>query len=184
MRNEFGSNRPNISRSGVEATVKWYNPTKGFGFVQLEDGDGDAFLHASVLGRAGLETIDQGAKITCDVADGQRGLQVAAISHVEPGDPSDFQQGGFGGGGGGHRGGGYGGHREREPLEEVEGTVKFFNAAKGYGFVSPDDGGKDVFVSVRTLKRQGLETLDTDQRVRLFCRQGDRGPMAERVELV
>jgi CspA family cold shock protein len=62
--------------------------------------------------------------------------------------------------------------------------VKFFDAAKGYGFITPDDGGKDVFVSARTLGRVGLTTLENNQRVKMLVRQGQKGPMADQVELI
>ncbi|MDH3473384.1 MAG: cold shock domain-containing protein, partial [Rhodospirillales bacterium] len=55
---------------------------------------------------------------------------------------------------------------------------------KGFGFVTPDDGGKDVFVSSRTLERIGLATLESNQRVRLTTRMGQKGPMAENVEII
>ena len=68
--------------------------------------------------------------------------------------------------------------------EVVEGRVKFFNVEKGFGFVIPDNGGKDVFVSGRTLERFGIGALEPNQRVRLQTRMGQKGPMAEHVELI
>ncbi|HKY95653.1 MAG TPA: cold-shock protein, partial [Kiloniellales bacterium] len=93
------------------------------------------------------------------------------------------------GGGGydrGPRGGGgfAGGDRGGPPATSVQGTVKFFDAAKGYGFITPDDGGKDVFVSARTLGRVGLTTLENNQRVKMLVRMGQKGPMADSVELL
>ena len=66
----------------------------------------------------------------------------------------------------------------------VEGVVKFFNNEKGFGFIIPDDGGKDVFISARTLTRAGIDSLEAQQRVRVTTRLGQKGPMAERVELL
>src|ERR1041384_7566345 len=62
----------------IEATVKWFNPEKGFGFVELSDGSGDAFLHASVLGRIGATSVNPGDTLEVRVAPGQRGPQVTA----------------------------------------------------------------------------------------------------------
>jgi len=62
--------------------------------------------------------------------------------------------------------------------------VKFFDAGKGFGFVTPDGGGKDVFVSARILTKAGIGTLETDQRVRVSTRMGPKGPMAEDVTLI
>jgi CspA family cold shock protein len=182
--------------SNVTAQVKWYNPNKGFGFVQPNDGGGDAFLHASVLGQAGYQELGEGDTITCDIAPGARGPQVVAIYGVERSEQQP-RGGGFGGGYGGGRsgGGGYGGGRSDGggygggggfdgPMETVDGTVKFFDAGKGFGFVTPDGGGKDVFVSARILTKVGIGTLETDQRVRVSTRMGPKGPMAEDVELI
>ncbi len=154
-------------RSQVSAVVKWYNPNKGFGFVQPEDGSPDAFLHASLVAQAGHQDLADGSTLVCDIAEGPRGPQVAAIHSVEP--PTEpvlrSRSRQFGG-------------------EVVEGTVKFFNAEKGFGFITPDAGGKDVFVSARTLNRAGIAMLESDQRVRVTTRMGQKGPMAERVELL
>ena len=69
----------------VRATVKWYNPTKGFGFVTPNDGSPDVFLHVSVVEQAGLQSLDEGAILVCDLADGQKGAQVSTIHSVEAG---------------------------------------------------------------------------------------------------
>jgi cold shock protein len=168
-------------RTGVSALVKWYNPTKGFGFVQPEDGSPDAFLHASLVAQSGHEDLPEGTALICDIAEGPRGPQVAAIQSVEP--PSEpvmrsrppRRPGGFGGGGG---------YAAAAEGDVVEGVVKFFNNEKGFGFIIPDDGGKDVFISARTLTRAGINSLEAQQRVRVTTRLGQKGPMAERVELL
>ena len=64
------------------------------------------------------------------------------------------------------------------------GTVKFFNTAKGYGFISPEGGGKDVFVHATTLERSGLNELAEGQRVRMQISQGQKGPEARSIELL
>lgn len=175
-----------ISQEGVNATVKWFNRTKGFGFVQRDDGLPDAFLHISVVQDAGHRELPEGTVMICNIAEGNKGPQVAEIvriDHLPDIPPEPHRDGGYGGGhdhGGGHYGGGQGGGAS----ETVEGRVKFFNAERGFGFVIPDGGGQDVFVSVRTLERLGLMTLEPNQRVRLYCRMGHKGPMAESIELL
>src|SRR3954453_6980789 len=80
----FGSLRiPRPFATNVRATLKWYNPTKGFGFVSPNDGSPDVFLHVSVVEQAGLQSLDEGSTIVCDLADGQKGAQVSAIHGVE-----------------------------------------------------------------------------------------------------
>ncbi len=66
----------------------------------------------------------------------------------------------------------------------MEGTVKFYNHEKGFGFVVPDGGGKDVFVSARVLAHAGIQVLNPDQRVRMMTRMGQKGPMADSVEII
>ncbi len=164
---------PQLVQERVSATVKWFNASKGFGFVQIEGGDDDAFLHASVL-QPGI-VLNEGAKLVCDVSQGQRGLQVATVHDIEAGSGPAMGGGGgamdadFGGGGMG-------------PSERIDGTVKFYNAAKGFGFVVPDNGGRDVFISAATLARAGLAGLEPRQRVRIGVKVGQKGPMAHSVE--
>lgn len=157
-----------VSEQGVSATVKWFNPTKGFGFVKRDEDSPDIFLHISVLQRCGHQTLPNGAVILCDISEGRRGPQVAAITDVEslPEGPVDEPPIADG------------------PSEVVEARVKFFNADKGFGFAIPEDGGRDVFISARTLERTGLATLQPNQRVRLQTRMGQKGPLAESLEIL
>ena len=154
-----------ITHHEITAVVKWFNPTKGFGFVQPTDGSPDAFMHVSVVERSGHNTLPQGATIVCDLCSGQKGPQVAAVHRVEsmPEAPP---------------------HDEGGEASEVDGTVKFYNGEKGFGFVVPDGGGKDVFVSARVLERAGIRDLEPDQRLRMMTRMGQKGPMADSVELI
>ena len=177
MSTPYGSDRSEITHHQITATVKWFNPTKGFGFVQPSDGSSDAFLHISVVERSGHQQLPEGATIVCDLAAGQKGPQVAEIHRVESmpeAPPFGGHRGGQGAGHGGARGEG----------TEIEGTVKFYNAEKGFGFIVPDDGGKDVFISARVLERAGMRNLGPDQRVRVFARSGQKGPTADRIEII
>lgn len=162
-------------QSGVTATVKWFNATKGFGFVAFTDGTPDAFLHISVVERAGMRDISPGTTLVCDVEVGPKGPQVAEIQSVDASTAAaSAMDGGFATG----RSGGGGGD------ETIEGIVKFFSPDKGFGFVTPDAGGKDVFVGVGALQRSGLDLLDSGQRVRMHTRMGKKGPMAQQVEVL
>ena len=162
--------QPEITHREITAVVKWFNPTKGFGFVQPSDGSPDAFMHVSVVTRSGIRHLPQGATIICDLCAGPKGPQVASVHRVESmPEAEEF----FGG-----DQGGYGGQTD------VEGTVKFYNREKGFGFVVPDDGSKDVFVSARVLERAGMQGLEPEQRVRMSTRMGQKGPMAEGIEIL
>ncbi len=181
------------------ATVKWFNAEKGFGFVELEGGGGDAFLHISVLSRVGYQTVSPGATLRVSVSPGQKGPQIADVVSV---DESTATPGG-GGGGGGAGGGGGGGYAgggggagggfdrprpsARQPVDmstavEMRGTVKWFNSEKGFGFVMPDGGGKDVFVHISALNRGGMSGLEPNQTVKMQVADGRRGPEAVSVE--
>lgn len=182
-----GFRAPEITKSNVTATVKWFNPTKGFGFVSPEDGSPDAFLHVSAVQAAGYDSLEEGTTITCDLARGPKGPQVANIHTVDASTASrSVRPARPGAGGGFDRGGPRGGYDSWGDSsgggEEVEGTVKWFNADKGFGFITPSTGGKDVFVHVNVLRRSGMQTLQEGDQVRVTVRQGQKGPEAGKVE--
>jgi len=154
------------AKSGVTAKVKWFNPAKGFGFVAPTDGTPDAFLHVSVVQRAGLRTLRQGATIICDLATGPRGPQVSVIERVDDSTVQDDLP-------------------EAENGEEtvLDGEIKFFAVDKGYGFGMPD-GGDDVFIGIGALQRSNLDRLESGQHVRMHVRPGKKGPMAVRIEIL
>jgi CspA family cold shock protein len=63
----------------------------------------------------------------------------------------------------------------------AQGTVKWFNAEKGFGFITPDGGGQDLFVHHTAIQSQGFRTLDENQRVSFDVTQGPKGPQASNV---
>jgi cold shock protein len=66
----------------------------------------------------------------------------------------------------------------------AQGTVKWFNAEKGYGFIAQDGGGADVFVHYSAIQSSGFRTLEENQRVEFEVTQGQKGPQAEQVRPV
>jgi len=64
------------------------------------------------------------------------------------------------------------------------GTVKWFNEDKGYGFITPDDGGKDLFAHFREIQTSGFKTLKENQRVQFEVTQGQKGPQASSISIV
>ena len=168
------------SRSGFgsqRATVKWFNATKGFGFVTLDDGS-DAFCHASALATLPSAELPQGATVFCEVAQGQRGMQVTTVFSVDLSTAEAQPSRGPGGP-----------RPQRGPRESGaagpmgDGHVKFFNEQKGFGFVVPETGGTDVYVHASALRRSGIPTLMPEQRVRFSTRQGMKGVEVDRIEL-
>src|SRR3546814_12933483 len=85
MTHDHDFDRDEITHRNVKAVVKWFNVTKGFGFVQLSEGAPDAFLHISVVERTGNSDLAEGTAIVCDLMQGRKGLQVADIHSVEIG---------------------------------------------------------------------------------------------------
>jgi cold shock protein len=166
------------SGAAIEAVVKWFNGDKGFGFVELADRSGDAFLHAAVLEAAGHATVNPGSKLNVQVGVGQRGPQVTAVLAVDASAgaaarssarssakaPSD---------------------RDRPAAaSSIEGTVKWFNADKGFGFVVCEDGQKDVFVHASIVERAGLRGLDEGQRLAMRVVNTKKGREAISITLI
>jgi CspA family cold shock protein len=154
----------------LSATVKWFNPEKGFGFVAMGDGSGDAFLHCAVLQRAGHDSVNEGASLEVRVGPGQKGLQVTEVVSVDQSTAAPSRAPRAPAGPRGDRAAPSG------PSVETTGTVKWFNPTKGFGFIAPQDGGKDIFVHMSVLGN--LRTLNEGQVVRVSVRQGAKGPEA------
>ena len=154
----------------VEAKVKWFNASKGFGFVTMADGSPDAFLPMAILRRAGYEDVREGASITCEVGAGAKGPLVTNVLNI---DLSTAVAPGLGVD-----------RRGTRPSSTMEGAVKWFEPDKGYGFVSPDGGGKDVFIHITALRRSGLDSLMPGQRVRVEVVDGRKGLEADHISLL
>ena len=150
----------NSSAPAVDALVKWFKADKGYGFVELAGGQGDAFLHANALHAAGHDTVPAGAKLRVQVGAGAKGAQVTRVLEVDtagvverPQRPSSD------------------GMRPRRVAPDpstavsVTGKVKWFDDAKGFGFVASEDGGKDVFVHISILGPAGISHLAEGQQV-------------------
>ena len=160
----------------VRVTVKWYNPDKGFGFVGLASG-GDAFLHVSVVERSGNTTVPPGATLEVRIGAGHKGQQVTEILSVDTNtagqEPARRPR------------------PERPPYQPADqaaveeiGTVKFYAAEKGFGFIMRDRGGKDIFVHASALNRAGISELAEGQRVAVDMVEGGKGPEAVSIRLI
>ena len=176
----FGT-RPRFNRAPVEApsgppvsgVVKWFSPEKGFGFVELSDGSGDAFLHGSVLAQRRINAVQPGETLEVRVGPGHKGSHVTEVLGVDSSTAVPTAP---------PRSGAQARTLDGPSVQET-GTVKWFNADRGYGFIAPNGGGRDVFVHVSALERSGIEGLDEGQTVVVDVVEGRKGPEAARLRL-
>jgi CspA family cold shock protein len=143
-----------------KGVVKFFNTQKGFGFIQREDGGEDVFVHISSVERAGLEGLAEGQGLEFTLVD--RGGKVSASDLVVLGDVIAVAK------------------REAAPQrsltgEKANGTVKFFNSMKGFGFITRDDGQPDAFVHISAVERSGLSNLNEGDRLEFDIEVDRRG---------
>jgi cold shock protein len=145
----------------VEATVKWFSATKGYGFVELADGQRDAFLHLKTLRETGRQTLPSGAKIRVVARAGSRGAEVVRVIDVDTRGAMDRSS-----------------RRstwDPAAASDLTGKVKWFDDARGFGFVAGDDFGRDVFVHSSTLGACGVRGLFEGQTVSMRVVETPKG---------
>lgn len=179
----FGSPEPSAgsasSAATVDAVVKWFKSDKGFGFVELANGSGDAFLHIGALQSAGFETVPPGAKLKVSVGNGMKGAQVTRVFEVDTSGAAErAPQRSFGDAPRPQR-------RAPDPSTavQVSGSVKWFDDNKGFGFVQSNDGGKDVFVHISILGPSGIQHLAEGQAVNMRVVDTPKGREALSISL-
>lgn len=159
----------------VKGRVKWFDTTKGYGFVVTDEGDGDVLLHANVLRNFGRSSVAEGAEIVIDIQETDRGRQVTEIHDIDvpeaeaPAEPP----------------------KEVRPTEVVMGAtvdapllparVKWFDKSKGFGFVNIFGRNEDIFVHMEVLRLYGLSDLQPGEAVCVRIVQGPRGQMAAEI---
>jgi CspA family cold shock protein len=170
---------PLVEGPEADAVVKWFNGQKGFGFVELSDGSGDAFLHIAVLQQSGRQSVLPGSKMRVVTAQGPKGRQVARVIEVDESTASEApRRPPRESGGGPSRA-----PRDLSNAVEMSGTVKWFNTEKGFGFIAPEGGGKDVFIHISVLGRSGVTGLAEGQQVSMRVVETPKGREAVSVSL-
>ena len=165
-----GGMPPQVVGEG-KGVVKFFNPQKGFGFIVRDDGGEDVFVHISAVEQAGLTDLADGQPLEFTLVD--RGGRVSATNLRIEGEPMAVERSGGGAGGAGG-----GGPQRQLTGEKASGTVKFFNAMKGFGFIQRDDGQPDAFVHISAVERAGIPTLNEGDRLEFELEVDRRGKYA------
>lgn len=142
---------------GVLGTVAWYEPAKGYGFITPDGGGAEIFVHSSAIVGGGV--LSQGQQVAFLVVDGEKGPQA---DHLLPLRAQAVQQG--------------------VAFDGADGTVSWYDGDKGFGFITPESGGPDVFVHFRELA-DGLTELGEGDRVTYDSVVSEKGPQARDVRL-
>ena len=152
----------------VRGSVKWFDPSKGFGFIVADSGGPDILLHVNALRNFGQSSVCDRAGIVVSVQQTQRGLQAVEVFEVTPPVDEDGETAGL--------------VEDEEapgaglPLEPAR--VKWFDKVKGFGFANVFGRSEDVFIHMEVLRRSGFAELQPGEAVGLRITDGERGRMA------
>ena len=174
---------PALEERDFAGQVKWFDATRGFGFVIDDRFDGDILIHFSVLKEHGRRSLPEGATITGVAARQQRGFQARSIATIDlstalPTPPRSAHGDGM--------------RSDRSALAQVAGEyepveVKWFNRVKGYGFLvradSPETNHEDIFVHMETVRHADIADLEPEQRLEARIAAGTKGLTAVEVRL-
>lgn len=155
----------------VSGTIKWFDVSKGYGFVVPDDGGADILLHVTTLRRSGFQTAYEGARIVCEAQKRAKGMQVFRVigidesTAIHPAQSVSART-----------------HVQVTPSSGYEiAIVKWFNRVKGFGFLTRGEGTDDIFLHMETVRRYGLAELKPGDSVLVRYGDGPKGLMATEV---
>jgi len=156
----------------ITGTMKWFDPSKGFGFILGDNDEVDILLHANVLRNFGQNSVVDGAGIVVKAQKTERGWQAVEVVSITPpvglttpplDDLAHLTE------------------EERRALPVSPARVKWFDKGKGFGFANMYRDGRDIFLHIEVLRRSGLSDLVTGEAVALRLMEGPRGLMATEI---